>query len=120
MSGGEAVAAEALEDEAGKEAELHRLIAADAGIRSPAAKVFGPDVVDDFALPFLREIEYVKLDAEPFRGKTGFGERLRLVGATQRHGDSDDFMTLLLQDHRRESRIHAARYADRDLHIRIT
>ena len=67
-------------------------------------------------MPYGGEITDLKGYVQPFGDSFRFGERLRLVGAAERHRDTDDLVTLLLEKQGRHGRIDAARDADRDFH----
>ena len=111
-------------------AELHLVVAGEAGVGRAAAGVLADEVVDDVFLELALQVEHVVADAERVGGGAGvvrvFDGAAALVVAggagvllrPEAHGDADDVVTLAGKQARGDGRIDAAGHGDNHTRFR--
>lgn len=106
MACGNAVEAQ-LQSLVQEQAELHFLVADNAGVGCPAGPVLRLEGVDDNAVKFFLQIKAVKGKLQLLAGALRVGD-LRLRTAAQAHGAAGGEIALILQQNGRGRAVHTA------------
>ena len=106
-------------------AELHVRVAVDARARRPAVEVGRQERLEDAGVELALEVHHVERDAELRRDAPGVVGRVERAAAllelgvavgdvVEAHPDADDLVALLVEERRRDGRIHPAGHRDED------